>query len=92
MTESRPRYLLCRWVLDFLWQQELPVIIQRARLLLSAVDRDGVGVVRLDNPGVHVRELITFSGSFWLLEDVLALVCDDSVGSFRRTTDVRTKH
>ena len=80
-------------VLDLLGLQEVPVLVQTARLLLLTIREDSISVVGAHNERVHVRELICFAIHGRLHQQVLSLVVKDGVDSLGAVSaDIGTEH
>lgn len=82
-----------RWILDFLWCQEFPVIFQAARLNLFIIDQYFVGVVWLHHQCVVMGEHIILAANLLFDQMILALVVEDDVDAFGAwSANVWTEH
>lgn len=65
-------WFLCLWVRDGLWWQEVPILFQLATANLLVVDLDYIGVVRLQDKGVQMSQLIILrKGKRWVITQFL---------------------
>lgn len=51
-------WLLGLWIFDFLWRQEIPVLLQRARLHLLVINLHLIGLIGLQDQCVQVSQFI----------------------------------
>merc|ERR1711968_429669 len=86
-------WLLLLRVADLLWLEEVPALLEGARVHLVHVNLHLVGVVGLDDESVQVREGVALAPHFLLLVQVLTLVVEDHMSLLSGgATDVRSEH
>lgn len=83
--------LLGFWVLDLLGWKEVPVLLEFTRLSFFIVNKDFVGVVRIDNEGIQMGKYVILATDFLLDQMVLTLVIEDYMNLLGAwATDIRT--